>query len=112
MFGLGKAYVLLGGPQQAIKPLTYAIAADDQNAEAYRLRAQAYAGVGKNDEANEDIQKSLSLDPDNYETYFALATILLREEKYPGSNRRPSKTRSNATSRRKTVPKSRSPRAT
>jgi tetratricopeptide (TPR) repeat protein len=83
MFGLGKAYLLLGGPQQAIKPLTYAIAANDKNAEAYRLRAQAYVGVGKNDKANEDIQKALSLDPDDYENYFALATIRLREENYP-----------------------------
>jgi len=83
MFGLGKAYVLLGGPQQAIKPLSYAIAADENNAEAYRLRAQANSGIGKNEEADEDIQKSLSLNPDDYETYFALATILLREEKFP-----------------------------
>jgi tetratricopeptide (TPR) repeat protein len=72
----------LGGAQQAIKPLTYAIAANEENAEAYRLRAQAYSGVGKNEEANEDIQKALSLDGDNYENHFALATILLREEKF------------------------------
>jgi tetratricopeptide (TPR) repeat protein len=85
MFGLGKAYVLLGGAQQAIKPLTYAIAADENNAEAYRLRAQAYSGVGKYEEADEDIQKSISLNPGDYETYFALATILLREEKYAES---------------------------
>ena len=83
MFGLGKAYVLLGGPQQAIKPLSYAIAADENNAEAYRLRAQANSGIGKNEEADEDIQKSIGLNPDDYETYFALATILLREEKFP-----------------------------
>ncbi len=39
MFGIGKGYVLLGGAQQAVKPLTYAIAANEDNAEAYRLRA-------------------------------------------------------------------------
>lgn len=82
LFGIGKAYVLLGGPQQAIKPLTAAITADDQNAEAYRLRAQAYAGVGKNEEAHADVEKSLSINPDDHETYIALATILLREEKF------------------------------
>lgn len=82
LFGIGKAYVLLGGPQQAIKPLTAAITANDQNAEAYRLRAQAYAGVGKNEEAHADIEKSLSINPDDHETYLALATILLREEKF------------------------------
>lgn len=82
-FGLGKAYVLLGGAQQAIKPLTYAIEADENNAEAYRLRSQAYSGVGKNEEADADIQKAISLEPDNHENHLALATILLREEKYP-----------------------------
>ena len=76
LFGIGKAYVLLGGPQQAIKPLTAAITADDQNAEAYRLRAQAYSGVGKNEEAHADIEKSLSINPDDHETHIALATIL------------------------------------
>lgn len=82
MFGLGKAYALLGGPQQAIKPLTYYLEANPESAEAYRLRAQANVGIGKNDKANEDIEKALSLDPDDYENYFALATIRLREEKY------------------------------
>jgi tetratricopeptide (TPR) repeat protein len=85
LFGIGKAYVLLGGPQQAIKPLTYVIENDDTNAEAYRLRAQAYASVGKNDEADLDIEKSLSINPDDHETYMAQAAILLREEKYPES---------------------------
>lgn len=83
MFGLGKSYVLLGGPQQAIKPLTYYIEANPDNAEAYRLRAQANVGVGKNEKADDDIEKALSIDPEDYENYFALATIRLREEKYP-----------------------------
>lgn len=83
MFGLGKAYVLLGGPQQAIKPLTYFIESHPDNAEAYRLRAQANVGIGKNEKADEDIQKALEIDSDDYENHFALATIRLREEKYP-----------------------------
>ncbi len=47
--------------------------------------AQAYAGVGKNDEADQDIEKAISIDPNDHETYMAQAAILLREEKYPES---------------------------
>ena len=72
---------------------------------------QAYAGVGKNDEADADIEKSLSLNPDDYETYFALATILLREEKYPEAVEALEK-RFRTTSPRMRNPKIRSPRAT
>ena len=82
LFGLGKCYVLLQGYQQAIKPLTTVIAKDDKNAEAYRHRAVAYAGLGKYKQAHEDIEKSIQLDPEPYETYFALGTIGLHEEKY------------------------------
>ena len=82
LFGLGKCYVLLGGAQQAIKPLTTVISKDDKNAEAYRFRAQANAGVGKYKQAHEDMDKSLELDPEPYESYFALGAINLREEKY------------------------------
>ena len=85
LFGLGKAYVLLGGAQQAIKPLTYVILQDDQNAEAFRLRSQAYAGVAKYAEAHEDIDASLRLNPDDYETHFALGALYLREEKFAES---------------------------
>jgi tetratricopeptide (TPR) repeat protein len=82
LFGLGKCYVLLGGAQQAIKPLTTVITKDDKNAEAYRFRAQANAGIGKFKQAHEDMDKSLELDPEPYESYFALGAINLRELKY------------------------------
>lgn len=82
LFGLGKSYVLLGGASQAIKPLSYVLSKDDQNAEAYQLRAQAMAGVFKFDDAYDDIKKSLDIDPENYETYFALGTIYFRDEKF------------------------------
>ncbi|HEY2840947.1 MAG TPA: tetratricopeptide repeat protein [Pirellulales bacterium] len=82
LFGLGKCYALLGGFQQAIKPLTTVISKDDKNAEAYRFRAMANAGIGKYKPAHEDMDKSLQLDPEPYETYFALGTIYLKEEKY------------------------------
>jgi tetratricopeptide (TPR) repeat protein len=82
LFGLGKSYALLGGFQQAIKPLTTVISKDDKNAEAYRFRAVANAGLGKYKLAHEDMDKSIQLDPEPYETYFALGTIYLKEEKY------------------------------
>jgi tetratricopeptide (TPR) repeat protein len=82
LFGLGKCYTLLQGFQQAIKPLTTVIAKDDKNAEAYRHRAVANAGLNKFKQAHEDIEKSIQLDPEPYETYFALGTIGLHEEKY------------------------------
>jgi tetratricopeptide (TPR) repeat protein len=89
LFGLGKSMVLLGGSQQAIKPLSYVLSAGDDDesavrlrAEAYSLRAQANAGILKLDEAHEDIERSMAINPDNYETHFALGTIYLREEKY------------------------------
>ena len=89
LFGLGKSYVLLGGPQQAIKPLTYVISASEDDeianrvrAEAYSLRAQANSGIAKFDQAHEDIEQSMSINPDNHETHFALGTIYLREEKF------------------------------
>ena len=43
---------------------------------------QAYAGVAKFDEADEDIQKSISINADDYETYLAQASVLLAEKKY------------------------------
>jgi tetratricopeptide (TPR) repeat protein len=82
LFGLGKCYTLLGGFQQAIKPLTTVITKNDKYAEAYRHRAVANAGLTKYKQAHEDMDKSLQLDPDQYETYFALGTIDLKEEKY------------------------------
>jgi tetratricopeptide (TPR) repeat protein len=82
LFGLGKCYAILGGSQQAIKPLTTVISKDDKNAEAYRYRALGYAGVAKYKQAHDDMDKSLELDPEPYESYFAQGTILLKEEKY------------------------------
>jgi tetratricopeptide (TPR) repeat protein len=82
LLGLGKCYALLQGYQQAIKPLTTVISKDDKNAEAYRFRAVANAGLSKLKQAHEDMDKSIQLDPEPYETYFALGTIDLKEEKY------------------------------
>jgi tetratricopeptide (TPR) repeat protein len=83
-FGLGKAYVLLQGWQQGIGPLTRVIDAAPENAtaEMYRLRGTAYANTYKLPLAHADFQKSLELDPEDYETYFSLGILYLREENY------------------------------
>jgi hypothetical protein len=57
-FGLGKAYILLGGWQQAIRPLTRVIEADPENAEAYRLRGSGLAAIFKTTEAIADLQQA------------------------------------------------------
>ena len=82
LFGLGKASVLVGLYQQSITPLTRVIAAQEDNAEAYRLRGAAYANVYKTPLAYEDLQKSISIDPEGYEAYFTLGEVLFRDKKY------------------------------
>lgn len=81
-FGLGKAQILLGGAAQGVKTLTRAIGMNDQNHEAFRLRGQGQAALGKFEEAVADIQASLNLEPDDYETHFALGAIMLQAEEY------------------------------
>lgn len=84
LFGLGKAYVLLGGGEQGNKLLTRHLAlegeTEEKRAESYRLRAQGYASVGKFEEALQDIQESLKIRPDDYETFSVLAVILYRQQ--------------------------------
>ena len=84
LFGLGKAYVLLGGGDRAIRPLTRYLESEakeeEKLAEVYRLRGQSYAAIDKMPEAMQDIQESLKIDPEDYETYAVLAAILYRQE--------------------------------
>jgi len=91
IFGLGKAYVLLGGGQQGIRPLTRHLAlegeTDEKRAESFRLRAQGYASLGKFDEAYKDIEESLKIKPDDYETYSVLALIMYRQQNFLGAAR-------------------------
>lgn len=86
LFGMGKTESLLGGGDRAIRPLTRFLdkseETDEHRAEAYRLRAQDYAAIGKYDEALQDIQKSLEINDKDHETYSALAGIFLRQEDY------------------------------
>jgi tetratricopeptide (TPR) repeat protein len=87
LFGYGKALVLLGHGAEAIPTLTRAIAIDPKNAEGYRLRGSAYASpfVSKNKQAFEDIQKSIELNPEDYESYFVLGQLDIRTENYKGA---------------------------
>jgi tetratricopeptide (TPR) repeat protein len=81
-FGLGKSYAMAGYSEQSIKPLSRVIAAEPQNAEAYRLRGTGYAGVFKVQEALADLQEAIALDPQDHEAYYTLALVYLREEQF------------------------------
>ncbi len=83
-FGLGKSYTLLGGAYlpEAIKLLTKFIDANPENAEAYRLRGTAYGAMHKPEEAFADMERSISLDPNDYETYYMLALVQRQDEQY------------------------------
>jgi tetratricopeptide (TPR) repeat protein len=86
LFGLGKAYALLGGGDRAVRPLTRYLESPDKDeeklAEAYRLRGQSYAALGKMPEAMQDIQESLKINPDDYQTYAVLAAIMYRQQDF------------------------------
>ena len=48
----------------------------------YRLRATGYAGTFKTQKAIDDLNKAISLNPDDHESYFTLGIVHLRDEKY------------------------------
>jgi tetratricopeptide (TPR) repeat protein len=81
-FGFAKASVLLGGMDQAVKPLSRVIAADPQNGEAFQLRGRALNGLFKTPEAIADLEQALSLNSDDYEAYFWLGVVRLRTKDY------------------------------
>lgn len=86
-FNLGKTLVKLGGMQAGEKSLTKYLDAnvegeDEQRADALRLRALAYGGMRKYDEAEADLDASLALEPENYEAYSTRASIALQDENY------------------------------
>lgn len=88
IFGLGKASILLGNADQGMRALTRYLDRKDEVedekklSEAYRLRAQGSGMLLKYPEALQDIQESLTLNAEDYETYATLATILFRQEDY------------------------------
>ncbi|QDU91522.1 lipoprotein NlpI [Pirellulimonas nuda] len=85
-FNLGKVYTKLGGATQGEKALTKFIGVakeeDERLAEAYQLRAEAYAGMGKFEEATADISRSLELDDTGHQSHFTQAVVLLQQKKY------------------------------
>ncbi len=85
-FNLGKVYTKLGGATQGEKALTKFIGVakegDERLAEAYQLRAEAYAGMGKFEEATADITRSLELDDTGHQSHFTQAVVLLQQKKY------------------------------
>jgi len=89
-FALGKLYALVspnspGAGVQAEPLLTQFLEENPDDAEALRLRGQAYASQSKLDEALADMSRSIELEPNSHEGYFALAIIYLREEDYEKS---------------------------
>jgi tetratricopeptide (TPR) repeat protein len=55
--------------------LDKAIEKDDQNAKAYRSRGLAEAMLQQYDEAIVDLEKAISIDPEDHESYSTLATV-------------------------------------
>jgi tetratricopeptide (TPR) repeat protein len=84
LFGLGKSQVMLRQYQEAIKPLSRVIEAEEfpKKAEAYRLRGIANGGIFKMPLAIADLNESIRLDAEAYESYFELGVIYLRQENY------------------------------
>ncbi|MEM9197110.1 MAG: tetratricopeptide repeat protein [Pseudomonadota bacterium] len=87
-FNVGKTLVKLGGGAQAEKPLTAFLDSDlaaeleEQRGEALALRGQAYVAMGKPEEANNDFEAALELDPANHEVYFGRASLAVQDEDY------------------------------
>ncbi len=87
---LGKAKFLYGDSVAGEKSLSrYINAAESAEApappelaEAYQLRAQAYASMGKFPKATNDINRSLELDPEEHESYLTKGMIFLQQEDY------------------------------
>lgn len=89
-FALGKLYALAsantpGLGEQAEPLLTQFLDENPDDAEALRLRGQALAAQGDLEDALADLNRSLELEPNNHEGYFALAIVYLREEEYEQS---------------------------
>jgi tetratricopeptide (TPR) repeat protein len=86
IFNLGKAYTLAGAPADAVKLLDkYIAAAEQENPEAYRLRSQAQAALGKFDIARQDIEHAIALDPEDHESHFVLGLIEVQDKNHPAA---------------------------
>jgi tetratricopeptide (TPR) repeat protein len=72
---LGMLYVDNRDPMRGLPYLDKAIEKDDQNAKAYRSRGLAEAMMQQFDEAIVDLEKAISLDPEDSESYSTLANV-------------------------------------
>lgn len=83
IFNLGKVYTLVGAPADGLKLLDkYIAGAEQENPEAYRLRSQAQAALGKFDKARQDIEHAIALDPEDHESHFVLGLIEVQGKNY------------------------------
>ena len=72
---LGMLYVDNRDPTRGLPFLDKAIEQNDQNAKALRSRGLAEAMLQQYDEAIVDLEKSISIDPEDYESHSTLASI-------------------------------------
>jgi tetratricopeptide (TPR) repeat protein len=56
--------------------------AHPDHAEAHRLRGTAYAALFNTPEGIADLEEAIRLNPDDYEAYFTLGMVYLRDEKF------------------------------
>ena len=72
----------VGDPTQAMIYLDRAIELNAEDAEAYRNRGWAHTLLREFEEGVADLEKSIELDPSEYETYQRLANAQYRKEKW------------------------------
>ncbi len=79
LFAEGRAYVLEGSLQEAIKTFTNLIQAQQAGPEVYQERALAYLGLGNLPRAREDFAQVTLLDPKAAKARYYLGVIFERE---------------------------------
>lgn len=77
-----KALVRFYQAEPALRALKRALALDENNAEAYRTRAQAYALLQDFQRAAEDISTATQLEPDNHENHYVKGMIYMQAKQH------------------------------
>ncbi|MAT73223.1 MAG: hypothetical protein CMJ58_27370 [Planctomycetaceae bacterium] len=75
----------LGNPVVGIRLLDEALAANEEDARAYRDRGLAHAMLKDFESAEADIRRAGEVEPGNHENFMTLASIFLYQEKLPES---------------------------
>ncbi len=70
---LGKTYMLLGRPEQALPEFGRALALEPRNAQALNNRGVALVGLGQRDAARQDFERALDINPCLFDARFNLA---------------------------------------